>query len=59
MHKIRHDTWIFNVISSVFQKVLRKHPQIAQLDVSDSISDDLDNDDIYLITIQYWNEGNI
>ena len=34
----------------------RKHPHIEQLD---GISDDLDNEDIYFKTSQYWKEGKL
>ena len=37
----------------------RKHPNIEQLDGSDSFSDDLDEDDKYMKTLQYWKKGKL
>ena len=37
----------------------RKHPNIAQLDGSDSLSDDLDEEDSYVKTIHYWKRGKL
>ena len=39
--------------------ITRKHPRMEQLDGTNSISDDLDDDDKYSKTVQYWKEGKI
>ena len=37
----------------------RKHPHIEQLDGGISVSDDLEDDDKYMKTIQYWEQGKL
>jgi hypothetical protein len=37
----------------------RKHTNIEQLDGSDSLSDDFDEEDSYVKTIHYWKRGKL
>ena len=51
--------FVSNWTNGLSVHMTRKHQQIDQLDGANSFIDNLDNDDKYWKTVQYWEQGKV